>query len=128
MNMNDPGTWGNAGGVAMYAQLLATGQAVDMTGSTPKWMGNCPLSIEHDTYDRFVGWDTEAIRRLGLHLDEAARLEHLQDACGTAAWGMGGCFICKAVNARGYVLHKQRHVLSLTNYGRPTEPPWLIHL
>lgn len=128
MNMNDPGAWGSGGGLAIYAQLLATGQAVELTGSAPIWMGNRPLSIEHDIYDRLVGWDTEAIRRIGIHLDEAARLEHLLDACGTAAWGMGGCFICKAVDARGYTTRKERHVLTMTNYGRATEPQWLIHL
>lgn len=128
MRMNEPSRWAlpSSDGATAFSGLLAKGQAVEVTHLAPKWLTG-PVAIENDVHDRFVSWDTEALRRHSFALDDTARLEHLFDVCGCAAYGAGGCFICKAVDAQGYTGRPARHVLTMTNYGRPTEPIWLIH-
>lgn len=128
MRMNEPSRWQLPGAADVFTNMLATGQAIELTHLAPKWLSRSPVAIEASTYDRFVAWDAEAQRRLGILLEEPNRLEHLFDVCATAAFGAGGCFICKAVDARGYDGRCDRHVLTMTNYGRPNEPLWLIHL
>lgn len=128
MRMNDPARWQLPGASQVFTKMLAMGEAIEVTHLAPKWLSSSPVAIEAGTYDRFVAWDGEAQRRHGELLEEANRLEHLFDACGTAACGAGGCFICKAVDARGYESRCTRHVLTMTNYGAPSEPIWLIHL
>lgn len=129
MQMNEPSRWSAArpgAAAATFAAILATSQAIEVTGSAPNWLRGS-IAIDTDVYDRFVGWDAEALRRHHIHLDEAARLEHVFQVCGSAAYGAGGCFICKAVDSRGYGAQHARQVLTMTNYGRPAEPLWLIH-
>lgn len=128
MRMNEPSRWtptAQGTAAATFAEILSTGQAIEVTRSAPKWAG--PVAIETEVYDRFVGWDSDAQRRHLMHLDEAARLAHVFEAGGCVAYGAGGCFICKAVDSKGYLAQKKRHVLTMTNYGRPAEPLWLIH-
>lgn len=127
MRMNEPSGWASdIDGATAFRELLSKGQAVEVTHLAPKWLTG-PVAIENEVYDRFVSWDTDALRRHCIALDDSARLEHLFEVCGCAAYGAGGCFICKAVDARGYAGRPERHVLTMTNYGRPTEPIWLIH-
>lgn len=128
MKMNEPSGWphNELDGAATFMKLLSDGHAVEVT-QLPKWMAGCKVAIDNDIHDRFVAWGTDALRRHNLALDECARLEHMLDACGCAAYGAGGCFICKAVDARGYSIRPDRHVLTMTNFGKPTEPVWLIH-
>ncbi len=128
MRMNEPSRWQMPGGPLVFSGMVADGNAVALTNAAPKWMWGRPVAVEAGMYDRFVAWDAEALRKHGLHLEEAARLEHLFEACGTAAFGAGGCFICKAVDARGYHSLCVRQVLMMTNYGRSSEPFWLIHV
>lgn len=129
MKMNEPSRWEHveATGHAEFDRLISTAQAVEVGHRAPKWLAHARVAIDVDVFDRFVEWDTEALRRHMIALDERTRLEHVFDACGCAAFGAGGCFICKAVDARGYSRQAQRHVLTITNYGRPTSPLWLIH-
>ncbi len=128
MRMNEPTGWPVASQErrAEFEALLKSGRAIEVTHRAPKWFSG-PVAIDTSTYDRFVSWDGEAQRRLLLHLDEALRLAHLLEACGIAIGSTGGCFICKAVDATSRCEHPQREVLTLTNYGAPTEPAWLIH-
>lgn len=128
MRMNEPSPWALAGadGAKAFAEILATGQAIEVSHMAPKWLSG-PVAIETEVFDRFVAWDTEALRRNSVHLEDGARLERMFDACGCAAYAAGGCFICKAVDARGYDGKQQRHVLSMSNFGRASEPKWLIH-
>jgi len=128
MRMNEPSRWQVPGAADVFTKMLATGQAVELTHLAPKWLSGRPVAVETATYDRLVAWDGEALRRHGFLLEEANRLEHLFDACGPAAYGAGGCFICKAVDARGYDGRCERHVLTMTNYGELNAPVWLIHL
>lgn len=128
MQMNEPSRWQTPGAVHVFTNMVVTGQAIELTHLAPKWLCRRPVAVEAVTYDRFVAWDAAAQRRHGILLEEANRLEHLFDACGTAAFGAGGCFICKAVDAQGYAGRCERHVLTVTNYGEPGEPLWLIHL
>lgn len=128
MRMNEPSRWSRCGtdDTNTFEQILAKGQAIEVSHLAPKWLSG-PVAIETEVYDRFVAWDTQALRRNSVHLDELARLEHVFEACGCAAYGAGGCFICKAVDAKGYDGKQQRHVLSMSNFGRPSAPKWLIH-
>ena len=128
MRMNEPSRWHAPDAIHAFTNMLAKGEAIELTHLAPKWLSGSPVAIESGTYDRFVAWDSEAQRRHGVLLEEANRLEHLFDVCGTAAYGAGGCFICKAVDARGFDGRCGRHVLTMTNYGAATEPAWLIHL
>ncbi|MBC5767446.1 hypothetical protein [Ramlibacter albus] len=128
MRMNEPGRWphGTPERLAEYEELMRSGLAVDVTHKAPKWFSG-PVAIEASCYDRLVAWHAEAQRRLRLHLDEAQRLVHMLDASGIAITSTGGCFICKAVDAAGRDVQPERHVLTLTNYGGPSQPAWLIH-
>lgn len=128
MRMNEPSRWQLPGATNVFATMVATGQAIELTHLAPKWMSGSPVAVETSTYDRLVAWDGEAQRKHGVLLEEAHRLEHLFDVCGTAACGSGGCFICKAVDAQGFDGRCERHVLTMTNYGEPNQPVWLIHL
>lgn len=128
MRMNEPSRWQAPGAADVFNKMVATGQAIELTHRAPKWLSSSPVAVEAVTYDRFIAWDGEAQRRHGVLLEETNRLEHLFEACGTAACGAGGCFICKAVDAHGYDGRLERHVLTMTNYGAPNEPIWLIHL
>lgn len=128
MRMNEPSRWQLPGTTDVFATMVATGQAIELTHRAPKWLSGSPVAVETATYDRLVAWDGEAQRKHGILLEEANRLEHLLDVCGTAACGAGGCFICKAVAARGYDGRLERHVLTMTNYGELARPVWLIHL
>jgi len=128
MRMNEPSRWQAPGAADVFTKMVAAGQAIELTHLAPKWLSGSPVAVETVTYDRLVAWDGDALRRHGVLLEEAHRLEHLFDACGTAACGAGGCFICKAVDARGYDCRCERHVLTMTNYGELNAPVWLIHL
>lgn len=126
MRMHDPASWEGLGGAAALAKLVADGKAVELA-VTAKWMDAKAFAIDAQAFDRFVVWDGEATRRHLVHLDEADRLVSLIEASATAAFGMGGCFVCRAVDARGYRAQPERHLLTITNYGSRTEPPWLVH-
>lgn len=126
MRMNEPSRWSGLDAATTYASILSTGQAIEVSNLAPKWLGG-QVAIETEVYDRFVAWDSEALRRNSVHLDEVARLEHVFDACGCAACATGGCFICKAVDAQAYDGKRQRHILSMANFGRSGDPKWLIH-
>lgn len=128
MQMNEPSHWQLGGGADVFTEMVASGQAIELTHLAPKWLGGCPLATESVTYDRLIAWDGEAQRRHRVLLEESNRLEHLFESCGCAAYGAGGCFVCKAVDARGYDGRLQRHVLTMTNYGVAAKPMWLIHL
>lgn len=90
MRMNEPSRWQMPGGPLVFSGMVADGSAIHLTNAAPKWMCGRPVAVEAGTYDRFVAWDAEALRKHGLHLEEGARLEHLFEACGTAAFGAGG--------------------------------------
>lgn len=128
MRMNDPSHWRLPGGAQVVAAMVASGHAIELTRHAPQWLGGRPVAVETGTYDRLVAWDTEAQRRHGVRLEEVNRLEQLFADCGIAAYGGGGCFISKAVDAQGLEARFERHVLTMTNYGATNEPIWLIHL
>lgn len=129
MRMNEPSRWSFPAldGAADFARMVREGAAIDVSHRAPKWLAGSRVAIECNTYDRFVAWDNDALRKHAIALDETARIEHLFDVCGCAAFGAGGCFICRSVDAQGYTSRAQRQVLTMTNYGRPTAPLWLIH-
>lgn len=127
MRMNEPTRWQVPGGAAIVSNMVASGQAVELTHRAPKWLCGRLLAVDVQTFDRFVAWDAEAQRRHGILFEESHRLEHLFEACGIAAYGAGGCFICRAVDARALAGRSERHVLTMTNYGEPDDPVWLIH-
>ena len=127
MRINEPSRWQHGAGATVFGEILAKGLAVEVGHRAPKWLGNQRVAIETDVHDRFVAWDAQALRRHGAHYDETHRLEHLFEACACTAFGAGGCFVCRAVDARDYDGLRGRHVLSMTNYGSVTEPLWLIH-
>jgi len=86
------------------------------------------IAIEARTYERFVEWNSSAMRRLGVHLDPQARLDALLGSCRHAACSrQGGCFVCRAVDACGQGTRPRRHVFELTNRGTKYQPAWLIH-
>jgi hypothetical protein len=107
-----------------FADILATGQAIEVAAAAPL---EGRVAIETETFGRFVGWDTVALRRHHVHLDEAVRLAHVLEVSGCAAYGGGCCFICKAADSRGYEPSKSRPRTHDDKYGRPAEPRWLIH-
>lgn len=125
--MGEPTRWTSSDGGDTYADAIKQGKFVEVTGTAPVWFRGQPVAIEVKTFDKYVAWDGSASRRTGLHLDEAARLESLLHASGCAAISTGGCFICKAVDAHGFDCIERRHVLSMSNFGRPSTPRWLIH-
>lgn len=127
MRMNESGRWQHGAGSNFFGEILAKGLAVEVGHRASRWLSARRVAIETEIHDRFVAWDAQALRRHGVHYDETHRLEHLFDACGCTAFGSGGCFICRSVDARGYDSHPGRHVLSMTNFGNVTEPLWLIH-
>lgn len=71
MRMNEPSRWQMPGGPLVFSGMVADGNAVDLTNAAPKWMCRRPVAVGAGTYDRFVAWDAEALRKHGLHLEEA---------------------------------------------------------
>jgi hypothetical protein len=127
MHMTEPSYWQVTGGANVFDELVASGHVVELTHLAPQWLRGHPIAIEATVFDRLITWDAQAQQRHGLVLDESTRVEHLFEACGIAACGAGGCFICKAVDAQGRTGCIERHLLTMTNCGRASEPSWLIH-
>ena len=125
--MGEPTLWACREGADAFAEGISTGTFVEVTGAAPGWFRGQPVAIEVCTFDKYVAWAGSATRRLGVHLEETRRLEALLHASGCAATSAGGCFICKAVDARGFECVERRHVLTMSNFGRPASPRWLIH-
>jgi len=126
MQMAEPTRW-DAPHPGKYADRVRDGTFVDVSGMAPGWFRGQAVAVEATIFDRFVSWDGDATRRHSLHLKETRRLEALLHASGCAAISAGGCFICKAVDARGFDCIESRHVLTMSNLGSPAAPRWLIH-
>jgi len=128
MRMNEPLRWnGGLGGPVAFANTVGNGQAVDVTRRAPRWFEGHPVAIETEVYDRYVAWDGDAQRRHCIALDEAHRLEVLLDASGYAAFGAGGCFVCRAADAQALHFRTASQVFSMTNYAQGSTPFWMIH-
>ena len=129
MNLTDISSWLDSLNTPMrYAELLHSGDAVDVTSaaalSTPR---RARLAVQAKVHERFVSWDSQAMREHGMAIEEQARLEALVEASAPARCAGAGCFVCKAVDCRGSTGASERVVLLLTNYGSKQEPQWLIH-
>lgn len=85
MRMNESSCWQLPRAADAFNKTVATGRAIELTHLAPKWLCDRPIAVESSTYDRLVAWDGEALRRHGVLLEKANRLEHLFDTCGTAA-------------------------------------------
>lgn len=127
MLMGEPTRWAADQSEDAYAEGISSGSFVEVTRAAPGWFRGQPVAVEVSTFDKYVAWDGSATRRLGVHLEETRRLEVLLLASGCAATSSGGCFICKAVDARGFECVEHRHVLTMSNCGQPASPRWLIH-
>lgn len=127
MRMNEPLRWNGIAGPAEFSRMVGKGQAVDVTRRAPRWFEGQPVAIETDIYDRYVAWDGDAQRRHCVALDEDHRLEVLLGASGYAAFGAGGCFVCRAADAQDHSGRAVANVFSMTNYGRASAPLWVIH-
>lgn len=111
----------------VFAGLLARGQAIDVTRLARHRLGErASLAIDVGTYDRFVSWDSRAMRNLAVSLDERDRLENLICACCSCPDQQEGLFTCRAVDARGDTPHARRFVLTVENYGSQADPLWLV--
>lgn len=129
MKMNEPLNWSSSlSRLADFNLRIARGRAVEVTHRAPRFFGGRPIAIEADTFDRFVAWDGEALRHHSILLEEDCRLQLLLEASGNAAFGDGGCFVSKAVDARGSECRTTSRVFTMTNFGGVKDPAWLIHI
>lgn len=110
-----------------YDLRLHRGDYIDVSGQAPSWFRGQAVAVEAMTYERYVAWGSAATRRHGQHQEEGPRLEALLNASGCAAVSAGGCFICRAVDTQGADGREQRHLLTMTNFGKAASPRWLIH-
>jgi hypothetical protein len=108
-------------------QLLASEMAIDVSACASRH-GLGRMAIEVRTYERFVEWNALAMRRLGIHLETQVRLDALIEASAYACCDpRGGCFVCKAVDAKGYDARPSREVFELRNLGTEKHPSWVIN-
>lgn len=112
----------------MFADLITSGLAVEVTAAAKAFHpGYTPVAVESDVYERYVSWDSQAMREHGVCLDEGERLHTLVKAGVHAACQGGGCFACKTRDCRDSEARASKTILSITNYGRHGAPMWLIH-
>lgn len=129
MNMHEPKGWQRSLHTPQtFADLIARGQAVKVTSAAkPHLPRRTELAVDIDVYERYVGWDSQAMREHGICLDEQQRLQDLVKASAPAAGPASSCFVCKAYDCRSSEGRPLRAVLSVTNYGCTEQPMWLIH-
>lgn len=127
--MHEPQGWHEALHTPrMFADLIARGEAVEITSQAKSHSSrNTQWAVESDVYERYVGWDSQAMREHGICLDEQHRLQDLVKASSRAVCQGGGCFVCKARDCRSGHARASAAVLSVTNFGHQGAPMWLIH-
>lgn len=116
----------------VFKDLISGSHAVDVSRIAGTLVPGGRLAIDGKTYDRFVEWDSSAMRRHAMHLDAQARCEALVKACSEAAkqcekaCTMQCDFVCKATDAHADDGSAKRFMFQLESVGTASQPAWLI--
>lgn len=129
MNMNEPQGWFSAlHSPEAFCDILHATEAVEVTAQAS---GRLPdrsrMAIENAVFERYVAWDSRAMREHGVCLDESERLDALIDAGCKAECDRAACFVLKCVDCRGSKGAPERVVLTVTSFGGNAGGRWLVH-
>ena len=108
-------------------ELLATGQAVDLSREAAAHFPRGRVAIHQKTYDRYVAWSSEAMRKHGIALDERSRLEALLSEAGVGATtDCASQFWCRTCDAESDNSAETRHQFTLETFEARGQKIWLI--
>lgn len=108
-------------------KLALKGRAVEVTKSMNNGHSGHRVFIDANTYERFVEWDAQAMRRHLISIEPMNRLEQMLDAAAYVAisGATSGSFVCRAIDAQGDGVAR-RMVFRMENLGTVEKPKWLI--
>lgn len=117
---------------SVFKDLISGSHAVDISRHAAHAVPGGRLAVEASTYDRFVEWNSSAMRRHMEFHEAKSRCENLVRACSKVARaceqsGERQCeFVCKAVDAHASDSIERSVLFKLESVGTPTQPAWLI--